>query len=260
MRSAASLVLVNMTSLLVLAASSSCAPSTPAAQPTTVSSATPAASPTRRPTPTATGTATAVPGFEGWQVINPQDVDIRTENGALIMTLTHRALWFMQQRGVLLYKPVSGDFRITADIHTAKSSDTSQPPGGKGSVQLGGVMARSDAGAQENYVFIVVGDDGDGLSVETKNTVNGLSKFDGPAWGSADAQLRLCRSGITLTAYTRHASTDEPWQQAASFDRPDLPADLQVGLNIYTDAAPDLQVRYESIKIEMISSAQDCTG
>ena len=65
MRSAASLILVNMTSLIVLAAaSSSCAPSTPAAQPTTVSSATPAASPTRRPTPTATGTATAVPGFE----------------------------------------------------------------------------------------------------------------------------------------------------------------------------------------------------
>lgn len=176
------------------------------------------------------------------------------------MTLTHRALWFMQQRGVLLYKPVSGDFRITADVHTSKSSDTSQPPGGDGGVQLGGVMARSDAVAQENYVFVVVGDDGDGLSVETKNTVNGLSKFQGPAWDSADAELRLCRFGTTLSAYKRHVGTQETWLQAASFERSDLPVSLQVGLNIYTDSAPDLQVRYENIEIEPIGGAADCTG
>lgn len=175
------------------------------------------------------------------------------------MSLTHKALWFMSQRGVLRYKPLSGDFRITADVHTSKSSDTSQPPGGDGSVQLGGVMIRSAEGVQENYVFIVVGDDGNGLSVETKNTVNSLSKFDGPAWGSADAELRLCRLGESLRAYKRHVGSGEPWILAASYQRPDLPGTLQVGLNIYTDGKPDITVRYDKIVIEPVSSQDDCT-
>ena len=236
-----------------------CASNAPDAATTPTAASTPPPSPTNRPTPTASPTATSIPGYEGWQVINPQDVSIQTGKGALMMTLTHRALWFMQQRGVLLYKPVSGNFRITADVHTSRSSNAGQPPGGDGSVQLGGIMARSEAGAQENYVFIVVGDDGDGLSVETKNTVNGLSKFEGPAWDSAGAELRLCRVGSRLSAYKRHAGTTEAWTQAASFERADFPDTLQVGFNIYTDSAPDLEVRYENIEIETIKSGEDCT-
>jgi hypothetical protein len=192
-------------------------------------------------------------------VFNPGAVDVQSENGSLILTLTRHALWFMQQRGVLVYKPVSGNFKITADVHTSKHSDPTQPPGGNGSVQLGGVMARNGDGGQENYVFIVVGDDGDGLSIETKNTTDGFSKFNGPAWDSAEAELRLCRIGQAFNLYKRHVNTNETWTLATSYDRPDLPGDLQVGLNIYTDSAPDLQIRYENIKIESVPSMEECT-
>jgi hypothetical protein len=217
-----------------------------------------AAVPTRKPTRTPPPTPTDIPGFEGWSVLNPQAVEIKSEDGGLVMTLKQRALWFMERRGVLMYKPVDGNFKITAEVYTAKSSDPSQPPGGDSTVQLGGLMARNGNSGQENYVFIVAGNDGDGLSIETKNTIESFSKYSGPVWDSAEAELRLCRFGATFNLYKRHVGSNEAWTPAATFDRPDLPQTLQVGLNIYTDSAPDLQIRYDHIKIEPVSNSSDC--
>jgi len=236
----------------------SCAAPTLPPAPTATQTPSPAPTATLIPTATLPVTATAIPGFEDWTVNNPQAVDIAYETNALVLTLKHRALWFMSQRGVLFSKPVSGDFKITADVYTAKSSNPSRPPGGNGSVQLGGLMARNGNGGRENYVFIVVGDDGNGLSVETKTTLNSESTYEGPAWNAADAALRLCRFGQTFNLYKRHIGAAESWQLAAAFERPDLPDSLQVGINIYSDNEPDLQIRYENLTIEPISSDADC--
>lgn len=210
------------------------------------------------PTNTARPTATSIPGFEDWSVFNPQAVAISTENDSLILTLRRRALWFMEQRGVLVYKPVTGNFKITAEVHTMKNSDPAQSPGGDGSVQLGGLMARNGRAGPENYVFIVIGDDSNGLSIETKNTVNSFSKYEGPGWNSGEAELRLCRFGSTFNVYKRHIGTNESWIPAGSFDRSDLPESLQVGVNIYSDNAPDLQVRFDRLRIETVTSETDC--
>lgn len=233
---------------------SSCAALTPQA----ASTATPSPASAVKPAKTAAPTATVIPGFEDWSVFNPYAVDIKADNGSLILTLKFRVLWFMDQRGVLVYKPVDGNFKITADVHTAKSSDPAQPPGGDGTVQLGGLMARDGSGGQENYVFIVVGDDGDGLSIETKNTMDSFSHYDGPTWDSADAELRMCRFGQTFNLYKRHVGSNESWILAESFDRADLPDRLQVGVNIYTADMPDIQIRYDNLKIEPISTRSDC--
>jgi hypothetical protein len=232
------------------------APATPQPAPTLKPTSSPV--PTVRPTKTSIPTVTAIPGFEAWLVLNPQAVEIKSDHGTLTMTLLHRALWFMEQRGVLLYQSVDGNFKITAYVHTAKSSDPTQPPGGNGSVQLGGLMVRNGQGGRENYVFIVVGDDGDGLSIETKNTVDSFSKYTGPAWDAAEAELRLCRVDQQIKLYKRHVGSSENWISAAYFDRPDLPQTLQVGLNIYSDSTPDLQIRFDHIKIDLISSLSDC--
>jgi len=241
-------------SMIILLASCT----TPASQVVPTATQTRSLAPTLKPTKTAIPTVTSIPGFEDWSVFNAQAVDIRTENGSLILTLKYRMLWFMNQRGVLVYQPVSGNFAITADVHATKSSDRTQPPGGDGTVQLGGLMARNGNGGQENYVFIVVGDDGNGLSVETKNTTESFSKYDGPTWDSSDAELRLCRRGQTFNLYKRHVGTKEAWMLAESFDRPDLPDTLQVGANIYTDSTPDLSVRFDHLRIEPITAEADC--
>lgn len=207
---------------------------------------------------TAVPTATLIPGFEEWTVFKPGFVDIQSNGNALVLTLKAQALWFMNERGVFLYKPVTGNFRITAQVHTSKQSDPSQPPGGDGTVQLGGLMVRSGEGGRENYVFIVAGDDGNDTSIETKNTVNAFSEYDGPAWDSADVELRICRLGETFHLYKRHIGAEENWIPAASFDRPDLPEAVQVGVNIYSNSEPDLQIRFENISIDAITNTADC--
>ena len=248
--------------LVILSLMACAAPSTPTlANSTSTSSPVPTAAPTGTPAATATSTPleiSSIPGFEDWSVNNPPAVEIQAEDGALLLILRRRVLWFMDRQGVLAYTPVEGDFKITADLYTMKRSDPSQAPGGDRTVQLGGLMARDGVSAQENYVFIVVGDDGNGLSVETKNTTNDVSEYDGPFWDSPNASLRLCRAGQTFHLYKRHIDNNEPWLLAASFERPDLPESLQVGVNIYTNSTPDIQIRYENIKIESLASPDEC--
>jgi len=231
--------------------------------PTQTSTPVPSVVPSETPASTATATTAPleigqIPGFEDWEVNNAPAVEVRTQEEALLLILRQRVLWFMDRQGVLAYKLVEGDFKISADLYTMKRSDPGQAPGGDGTVQLGGLMARNGTGAQENYVFIVVGDDGNGLSVETKNTVNDFSEYNGPAWDSAAASLRLCRVGSTFHLYKRHIGVEEPWIPAGSFERPDLPDSLQVGVNIYTNSTPDIQIRYENISIEALASPDEC--
>ena len=236
----------------------SCTAPTQQAIPTVTITSTSSPTPTLKPTNTIAPTPTNIPGFEDWSVFNPQAVAISTENDSLILTLQHRALWFMSQRGVLVYKPVSGNFKITAEVQAAKNSNPSQAPGGDGTVQLGGLMARNGNGGLENYIFIVLGDDGNGLSIETKNTVDSFSNYAGPSWDVSEAELRLCRFGSAFKLYKRHLGAHEAWLLAESFDRPDLPDTLQVGANIYTDNTPDLRVRFDQLRIESITSEADC--
>jgi hypothetical protein len=202
-------------------------------------------------------TAVGIDGFEGWSVFSPASVDASADGEALVLTLTRRALWFQNQRGVLVWKPVDGDFRITATVSVARTSDAAAPVDEGGAVRLGGLMARAD-GIRENYVFVVVGADANGLSVETKSTRDNDSTFDGPAWPSSSADLRLCRAGSTFTMLKRAAGLSEPWQIAATIERSDLPARLQVGLNLYTDSPPDVAGRYEQLELEPLPAGQSC--
>ncbi len=198
-------------------------------------------------------------GFDGWSVIKPFSVDIGLDKGSLVMTLTHQALWFNADRGVLFSRLVDGDFRITATVRAAKTSTPAAPAGGDGTVQLGGLMARADR-TPEDYVFIVVGDDGDGPSIETKSTDDSVSTYDGPLWTSTAADLRLCRVDSEFTLYKRLPGSSDAWTTAVRYDRPDLPATLQVGANIYSGSTPDLTVRYENLVIEQVSTTLDCTA
>jgi hypothetical protein len=218
-----------------------------------------AAAPTSIPSPS----ATLIPGYEDWSVINPASVDITLQGQTLVMHLLGQALWFQDSRGVLFWSPIDGDFRVTATVHTARFSDPSKPPGQDGSVQLAGLMARLDTDA-ENYVFIVVGSDADGLSVETKSTANNVSEYEGPAWPSGDAELKLCRVGTTFTLAKRPvpaaSATGQPapWTVATTLHRPELAGEMQVGPNIYTNSTPDLVARFDDLVIEAIGPGDAC--
>ena len=215
-------------------------------------------------TPATSGEATAgpgqtpVPGFEDWQIVNPGAVDISLDDRALVLRLTAHALWFNRDKGVLFYREVTGDFRATATVRTSKASDPSMPPGQDGTVQLAGLMARAEV-PTENYVFIVSGSIGKSTGLETKTTESSRSIYiqRGLPTGG-DAELRLCRIGPTFSLGWRHVDSNEAWTHMSTLDRKDLPATLQVGANIYTDASPDLVARFENLTIEPLAVGAAC--
>ena len=208
---------------------------------------------TSAPGPTDLG----IVGYDGWQLINGQDVEIGSTDAGLAMTLTRRALWFQASKGVLFYTTISGDVRITSTVETSKTSDSSQDPGGDGTTQLAGIMARKQS-TQENYVFIVVGSDANGLSVETKSTTNNDSKFEGPAWPTGDAELKLCRIGTDFTLWKRAIDSGDDFTLAATYKRPDLDGELQVGANIYADSPPDITALFPDLTIEPLDPGEAC--
>lgn len=200
---------------------------------------------------------TPVPGFEDWSTINLQAVRVSKDDEALVLELIGLVLWFNAERGVLFHTEVTGDFRATATVRTARASDADAAPGRDGTIQLAGLMARTEVPA-ENYVFIVAGSIGHSTGIETKTTTSSSSIFIQRGVGDGDADLRLCREGPTFRLSFRAAGSTDPWQLVSTFERRDLPETLQVGANIYTDAVPDLAARFDALTIEPLAGDEAC--
>lgn len=193
-----------------------------------------------------------------WSVLMPEAVTIAVSGGSLALEMRQGALWFNDSRGVLLHKPVAGDFKMSTAVRTRKASNGAEPP--SSFVHLAGLMVRDPGAAAENYVFIVVGFDEDGLSVETKSTVDSMSRFVGPPWPSGDAELRLCRAGSKFLLYKRELGAAS-WTLAATEDRTDLPSVLQAGPNIYafdSGAGVDLRATFDDVVFAPVTSEADC--
>ncbi len=194
-----------------------------------------------------------------WTVFNPSAVAISQQNGALTLKLTKVALWYQASLGVLVHKPVTGDFKLTTTVHVRKGSNPQVPPDLP--VQLAGLMARSpngvDMGGKENYVFIVAGHDTNEVGIETKSTTDSQSDYIGKPWPSGDADLRMCRAGAMFLLYKRKPG-DSAWTQALSYSRPDLPAKLQVGVNIYDASGPDVTATFDQVSFACVASPGDC--
>jgi hypothetical protein len=205
--------------------------------------------------------------FEGrslaksWSVLQPDVVQPRLRRGALSLELTASALWFNDSVGVLVFKPVTGNFKATATVHTRSASNPRRPP--DPSIRLGGLMARdpaSDSSGVQSYVHIVAGNGPSGvLAIEHKTTHNNTSVYEAPEWPSGDAQLRICRVGSRFELYKRPVGS-KTWQLAVAYDRPDMPATLQVGADIYSpNAPPDLRVRWDEITFQPVTNGRGCT-
>lgn len=192
----------------------------------------------------------------GWTELNPEAARAEVSGGSLRIEPSANSLWFNARAGYLLHKVVVGDFVMTASVEARRSSDDSLPP--EPQFRLGGLMAR-DGVRPENYVFIVVGADGDNVSVETKNTRDSQSQFEGPAWPAGAGELRICRVGASLSLLLRDSASAQ-WVEQANFDRPDLPDALQVGpMGYANNADPDLRVRFDYVRFGGAMGPEDCT-
>jgi len=192
------------------------------------------------------------------QLINPQAVHVSVDTGALVMDLVGSARWRDADKGVLFYRDVTGDFRATSTVRTSKASDPSVAPGGDGSVQLAGLMARTE-GFAENSMSVATGSIGNSTGLETTTTESSHSiSFSRGVSAGGDAELRLCRIGTTFLLWWRHVDSNEDWTHMSTFDRRDMPATVQVGANIDTDGGPDIVARFENLEIEPIPTGRGC--
>jgi hypothetical protein len=194
-------------------------------------------------------------GLDGWSTMNESSASIAVEGGALHLEPNEWTVWVDAMSSAFVHKPVAGDFKVTAAVTArgVQNPDAPPPP----LYRFGGIMARDPGGDAENHVFIVLGTDED-PSVETKNTVNSVSSYEGPPWPSGSGEIRICRIGDVFTMYVR--SEGGTWEEQASFDRPDLPDEVQVGPIAYNyDEGANLRASFDFVDFEPVSGSGDCT-
>ncbi len=191
----------------------------------------------------------------GWQPFQLELADVDYRDGSLVMAPTRESVWWINQRGPMLYRHLDGDAAITVTVRARKRSDVEAAPDMEW--QFGGILLRDPRGdafmSRENYVFNVIGHRGSRLQVETKSTHKGASRVDAWDWPSGDAELRIERRGAQFTMAARATPVDE-WRTLISYERADLPAQLQLGLIVYAYSEGrgrhDLQVIFDRLEVQ----------
>jgi len=173
---------------------------------------------------------------EGWNADQLAKCAIEGGNRVLV---PHPSTWYMDYRGVLVYKDVAGDFVITAKLKTTGRDGQSAP---KSQYSLGGIMIRSPRGdtsknwstGKENYVFLSLGaaDQPGTYQFEVKTTERSQSNLEKISAGGSEALLQVAKVGPNLVLLRNQGSG---WVVHKRYYRPDMPSQLQVGLTVYTD-------------------------
>ncbi len=182
------------------------------------------------------GTWKHVHQTEGW---NADQLAKFTADGGWLTLVPHTSTWYMDYRGVLVYKDVPGDFVVTTRLVTTGRDGRSAP---RAPYSLGGIMVRSPRSDRasnwreggENYVFLSLGsaDQSGRYQFEVKTTQNSQSNLEKILAPSGEAQLRVAKIGPHLILLRNQGNG---WTVHKRYARPDMPATLQVGLTVYTD-------------------------
>jgi hypothetical protein len=166
-------------------------------------------------------------------------IEIDRNAGTLILE-PHASVWYRDYRGVLVFKPVKGDFVVTAKLNVHSRQGAGQAP--RSQFSLAGLMVRVPREVapqtwrpgRENYVFLSLGaaDRPGEFQLEVKTTENSDSQLQITP-GAPEAELRIARIGSALIMLRRLPG--ESWQVHRRYRRADFPETLQVGLTCYTD-------------------------
>jgi hypothetical protein len=157
--------------------------------------------------------------------------------------------WFDDSEGPLIYKTVTGDFDVRTVIATDDPGSPGDPPPTQ--YRLAGLLARDPASVPGSLDWVHValgsGATAQGVCYEYKSTDASVSTWMTIPTASPEGELRLVRTGAVFDLYWRPDAISA-WTLIQSFNRPDLPAALQVGMMIYaTEAPPSSRARFDEI-------------
>ena len=186
---------------------------------------------------------------EGWGADQLEKYAI--ENGEMVL-MPYASTWYMDYRGVLVYKEVSGDFVVTTKVKTSGRNGQSAP---RSSYSLGGIMIRSPRSDNakswrpggENYVFLSLGsaDQAGQFQFEVKTTQNSQSTLEKVPAASGEALLQVARIGSNVVTLRKQGGS---WVVHKRYQRGEFPQTMQVGFTVYTDYsyASQLQPREQN--------------
>lgn len=186
-----------------------------------------------------------------WMIFNPDESErIEVVDGQLIVEPASNSLWYHGTQGTQIYKEIDGPFAVTARVRVSTISGADW--WAVSEWQLGGISLR-EPGNPVNAVHLVLGRTNQAQAQwEPKNTIESFSTWLDEDWPSGEGELRLCRSGSTVTASIRGDSADS-WGSAGQWTRGDLDDTLLVGPIGYANTGdPDLRVEYQWIEFERV--------
>ncbi len=177
---------------------------------------------------------------EGWGFDQLELQDVGQTRAGWLTLVPYTSSWYEDYRGVLMFKPVSGDFVVTTDLEASDRAGTGAP---SRTYSLAGIMVRSPrvvtpatwARGGENYVFLSLGaaNNPGTFQTEVKTTVQSASTIEIDSAPSGRTALRFARIGPAVICLIRPTGTT--WRVHRRFRRADFPQTLQVGLTVYTD-------------------------
>ncbi len=176
---------------------------------------------------------------EGWNADQLEKFDIgQTKSGWMTM-VPYSSTWYQDYRGILAFKPVSGDFVMTTKLRTTGRNGSGAP---RAQFSLAGIMIRAPRNVTpqtwktggENYIFLSHGnaDQPGQHQFEVKTTQNSDSQLRTSPAGSEEAIIQVARIGSTFILLKNDGGQ---WTVHQRYDRADFPATVQAGLTVYTD-------------------------
>lgn len=191
-----------------------------------------------------------------WSRFDPSAAEMHVQDGALVIEPVADTVWYGDATADFLYQIAHGNFILTTPVDVADGTGSGPLP----QYRLAGPMIRDPYGALEDYVFVSLGVGATEAMVEAKSTNDSVSDYFGPVWSDTVAELRLCRIGPDVTALARLPGDD--WETIATFERSDLPDELQIGLMAYanTTALGNFAARFEEITLHPANGLADCNG
>lgn len=191
----------------------------------------------------------------GWSSLNDALFNRGVAGGQLITEAVARSSWVDAGDGPLLYKVLSGDF-IATTVAWAEDPLTGQEP--RQLRQQAGLMVHHLNPNTDGHVYVAVGNDDAGLSVEAATTRRSASTASRVDWAETGAELRLCRYGTMMRAYRRPIGASV-WELAGEWARLDLLGDVLVGPMLMADqAAPALRAVFEEVRFATPADALEC--
>ena len=202
-----------------------------------------------------------------WSEHQSQFYTAEVSNGSLTIDIDGTACnnncpWFHSQSAGFIYKDIVGDFEVVAAVASEEASGINAGDDINNDTQLGGLMARNKNGIAENYVFNVVGTRFDVPSIETKSTTDDNSgTIEHFPISGTRAELRMTREGSTFRMYSRDLGAAD-WIHRSTFNRPDLPDTLQVGIIAYAFQSypEDLAVKVDYVRFSEFTQVNQWLG